>query len=410
MTLKLGFQRNIAYLQGAFDMWEVLKGGRIDPLLTRLEALRGPIFKILQVLATIPELWSSTIAARLQMLTQPRALVSAKEWQEYVAALCPQYLSYLQLEQVYVGSLGQVHPMQWHDGTKLACKIRYPNIEQVLEQDFRLLEVWNKAYAWWGAAIDIAPLITYLKHLFQDELDYQQEGQWMQRFTAHFKEVPWIHIPQYYPEASQEDILVMSWVSGHSFADERVQHLNQQDRTILSQRLAQAWYHPFFTQGFLHADPHIGNYAWDENLHIHVVDFGSVCQFTSSWVEGAKKLYMALLAKSETEDIYYDYFGFKPLSSLQKNCVDQWARFLYAPFLQEGVHTLSKTLPKEGLTLLKQIHQTLRIETPLRIPCEFLVLDRACIALGGTLVRLQGRMDWSVCFQEIMEGRIRVDI
>lgn len=409
MTLKLGFQRNIAYLQGAFDMWEVLKGGRsIEPLLARLEVLRGPLFKILQVLASIPGLWSSPIAARLQMLVEPRPLVGETAWHEYVAALCPQYLPYLQLGQAYVGSLGQVHPMQWHDGTKRACKIRYPNIAQVLAQDFRLLEVWNAAYTWWGAAIETAPLITYLQHLFQNELDYQQEGQWMQRFAQHFEAVPWVHIPQYFPEDSQEDILVMSWMRGHSFADERVQHLSQHDRNILSQRLVQAWYHPFFTQGFLHADPHIGNYAWDEALHIHIVDFGSVCKFDAAWVEGAKHLYMALLNNHDTQGIYYDYFGFQPLSALQKTCVDQWARFLYGLFLQEGVHTLPQSMPREGLKLLKQIHQMLRTEAPLRIPCEFLVLDRACIALGGTLIHLQGGIDWGACFQEIMDGRIPI--
>jgi predicted unusual protein kinase regulating ubiquinone biosynthesis (AarF/ABC1/UbiB family) len=409
MPLKLGFQRNIAYLQGTLELWEVLKGGRsLEPLLAKLETLRGPIFKILQVLATIPELWSSPVAARLQMVTQPCPLLEAKAWQEYVITLCPEYVPYLQLEHVYVGSLGQVHPMQWHDGTLRACKIRYPQIEAVLAQDFRILELWNTAYTWWGAAIDATPLILYLKHVFQAELDYQQEGQWMQHFAAHFEGVPWVHIPRYYPEDSREGILVMSWVKGCSFADDRVQKLSQQDRTLLSQRLVQAWYHPFFTQGILHADPHIGNYSWNEGLNIYIVDFGSVCQFDPSWVEGAKQLYTALLTHKNTEDIYYDYFGFKPLSALQKTCVDQWARFLYGPFLQEGMHTLSYAMPKEGLSLLKRIHQALRTEAPLRIPGEFLVLDRTCIALGGTLVRLQGCMDWSACFQNIMAGHISI--
>ena len=406
MNLKIGLQRNVAYVQSVVELWNILKEGRsIEPLLERLSLLRGPLFKVLQVLATMPGVWSSPIAARLQMVVKPRSVVGEQEWKAYVAALCPQYLPFLQLEHAYFGSLGQVHPMKGSDGVQRACKIRYPNIEAVLAQDFRWLEIWNMAYTWWGAAIETAPLIGYLKYLFQDELDYRQEGAWMQRFAQHFEDVPWVHIPHYYAQDSQEDILVMSWVEGNSFSDEHLARLSQEDRNILSQRLVKAWYHPFFTQGLLHADPHIGNYVWDDQLHIHIVDFGSVYAFDAPWVEGAKKLYFALLNQDDTESIYYEYFGFSPLSALQKDCIDRWAHFLYGPFLQEGVYTLPMTLPAEGLALLKSLHQALRTEAPLKIPGEFLILDRACVALGATLVRLQGNVNWRACFGDMMAGR-----
>lgn len=406
MLIKLGVSRNLAHMRIAWKLYAALQGREsVDTVWSLIADMKGPLIKVLQVLAGMPGLWSSPVAARLQLLSTARIPLSQEAWRTYVQEMLPELYPHISLEDAFPGSLGQVHRIR--KGDFRACKIQYPRMQEVLAQDFHLLELGNRAYQWWGAAIEVAPLLNHLKHVLQQELDYVQEGRWMQWFSKHFEHIPWIEVPVYGEECSTERLLMMSWLEGNRF-DETLSVLGQEERNTLSWRLMYAWYHPFFTQGILHADPHVENYKWSDTLSIQMLDFGCVWSFRPSWVEGTKKLYAALLHDEDTREIYYDYFGFDPLSPVQKECIDQWVGFMYSPFLHDGPRVLPESMTREGLSLLKRVHSVLRSEGTLRLPCEFLLLDRACIALGSALIRLQGKLCWKTCFKRLMNGEFCV--
>ncbi|PPE03826.1 AarF/UbiB family protein [Holospora curviuscula] len=407
MLIKQERARDLAYLNSLWKLFRALhQPESIEALWFSLMELKGPILKIVQVLSGIPGLWSASIAARLQLVSSTCSPLSSFAWAEHLKSEVPHWYSKFSLKECYGGALGQVHKVFWNETEFRACKVQYPNMHAILKQDFQRLNLWRSVYQWWGAAVDTSEILQYLYKIMEQELDYQQEGEWMQWFHQHFQDIPWIHIPFYYSEASSKNILMMSWLQGKNFSQEALVELPQKIRDILSYRLLYAWYQPFFSKGILHADPHMTNYMWNQEGHIYMLDFGCVQHFSPSWIEGTKALYTALLNKEETQGIYYEYFGFSPLSEVQKACIDQWAKFLYGPFLVEGPRILPESMTQNGLHLLKQLHHTLQCHGPVRIPLEFLLLDRSCIALGSTLIRLKGALCWKTCFQSVMEEDI----
>ncbi|ETZ04585.1 AarF/UbiB family protein [Holospora undulata] len=405
MLIKYARSREFAYACAVWNAFKSLNNTKeIEKLWDTLLQLKGPIVKVLQVLSGLPGVWPSPIASRLQLLSSTCSPLSSSQWKEYLETQAFDLYPKLCFESACAGSLGQVHKVFWSEKELRACKIQYPNMTEILKQDFRLLEVWQSLYQWWGPGIDTTEILQHLQDVMEQELDYLQEGRWMLWFQEHFQEVPWIHVPSYYPERSSKTILMMSWLKGNNFSDEALRSLPQKVRNVLSYRLLYAWYHPFFSKGILHSDPHMGNYMWNQNLDIYMVDFGCVRSFSPQWVKGAKALYTALLNQHDTQNIYYTYFEFDPLSSVQKSCIDRWAKFLYGPFLIEGERVLPESMAQEGIDLLKELHQILRKHKPLRIPHEFLLLDRACVALGSALIRLKGKLCWKTTFQKVIEG------
>ena len=396
--------RDLAYAHSVWKLFQSIHHPEsVEKLWMMLMPLKGPIVKVLQVLSGIPGLWSSPIAQRLQLLSSTCAPISNSAWSEYLKTVVPEWYSKFSLEQCYGGSLGQVHGVFWNDTEFRACKVQYPNMHGVLKQDFKRLELWRNVYEWWGPALDTSQILYYLQNIMEQELDYTQEGKWMEWFRHHFQGISWIHIPVYYPENSSKNVLMMSWLQGNTFSQETLKNLPQETRDLLSYRLLYAWYQPFFTKGILHADPHMANYMWNQKGDVYMIDFGCVYRFSLSWIQGAKALYTALLEQKDTENIYYTFFGFDPLSEVQKICIDEWAKFLYEPFLIEGPRILPESMAQRGLNILTHLHRTLQCHGPVRIPLEFLLLDRTCIALGSTLIQLKGKLCWKTCFENIMK-------
>ena len=55
---------------------------------------------------------------------------------------------------------------------------------------------------------------------------------------------------------------------------------------------------------------------------------------------------------------------------------------------------------KEAFT----VHQQLKAKGPVRVPREFVFMDRAAIGLGGVFLHLQARLNWHNIFNETIEG------
>ena len=50
------------------------------------------------------------------------------------------------------------------------------------------------------------------------------------------------------------------------------------------------------------------------------------------------------------------------------------------------------------------VHQALKEKGPVKVPREFVFMDRAAIGLGGVFLHLGARMNWYRLFNETIEG------
>ena len=109
-----------------------------------LGGLKGPLMKVAQLVATIPDLLPPDYAEELQKLQSDAPPMGAAFVKRRMQAeLGPDWSSRFQvfdLKPAAAASLGQVHRARSLDGAALACKLQYPDMQSAVEAD-----VWSCA-------------------------------------------------------------------------------------------------------------------------------------------------------------------------------------------------------------------------------------------------------------------------
>jgi hypothetical protein len=102
----------------------------------------------------------------------------------------------------------------------------------------------------------------------------------------------------------------------------------------------------------------------------------------------------------------YETWGFGGLSAELIDALSIWARFIYGPLLDDRERTIAEdTTPGEyGRREAFTVHRILREKGPVKVPREFVFMDRAAIGLGGVFLHLGARQNWYRLFNETIEG------
>src|ERR1700752_346537 len=121
------------------------RGRNASDLAAALGGLKGPIMKVAQLMATIPDLLPPEYVmelARLQSDAPPMGWAFVKRGM--VAELGSggeDEFAPFEHHPAPAASLGQVHRARAHDGTALACKLQYPDMQSAVEADLTQLEL-----------------------------------------------------------------------------------------------------------------------------------------------------------------------------------------------------------------------------------------------------------------------------
>ena len=82
-----------------------------------------------------------------------------------------------------------------------------------------------------------------------------------------------------------------------------------------------------------------------------------------------------------------------------------WARFIYAPLLDDRVRTIADGVkPGEyGRREAFAVARALKAQGPLKVPREFVFMDRAAIGLGEVFLHLRAELNFYRLFNEAIE-------
>jgi predicted unusual protein kinase regulating ubiquinone biosynthesis (AarF/ABC1/UbiB family) len=171
-----------------------------------------------------------------------------------------------------------------------------------------------------------------------------------------------------------------------------------------------AWWFPFSRYGVIHGDPHLGNYSvfarGGEPSGINLLDYGCIRIFPPKFVGGVVDLYNGLRKGDDDLIVHaYETWGFKRLSRELIDVLNIWARFIYGPLLEDRVRSLADGVkPGEyGRREAFRVHQALKKKGPVRVPREFVFMDRAAIGLGGVFLHLRAEINFYRLFNEAIE-------
>ena len=382
-------------------------------LASALGGLKGPLMKVAQLLSTIPDALPPEYAeelAKLQMHAPPMGWVFVKR--RMAAELGPDWeaeFAEFSREPAAAASLGQVHKARAHDGAELACKLQYPDMQSAVEADLNQLGLLLAIHKRLDPVIDTSEIATEISARLREELDYELEARHMALYRLMFAGNPLIRVPVGRLELSTRRLLTMDWLEGGRLLDYKTRPL--EERNQITRALFRAWWYPFSHYGVIHGDPHLGNYSIFEQdsraAGINLLDYGCVRSFAPRFVGGVVDLYHGLSRGDRDLIVHaYETWGFRGLSNELIDILNIWAKFIYGPLLDNRVRRIAEGVSpgqygrKEAFT----VHKGLKEKGPVKVPREFVFMDRAAIGLGGVFLHLDAELNFYQLFNETIEG------
>ena len=383
------------------------RGAHAGELKAALGGLKGPLMKVAQMMATIPDALPSEYAAELAQL-QSMAPPMGKPFvrRRMAAELGPDWqrrFKEFPLDAANAASLGQVHKAVLADGRIVACKLQYPGIESAVEADLGQLRLIFALYRRYDRSIDPEYIYDEIAERLREELDYEREARHIDLYDRMLADEAHVHVPRVLPELSTGRLLTMSWLEGRPLLEFTTADL--ETRNAIALNMFRAWYVPFYEFGVIHGDPHLGNYTVRDNRDINLLDFGCVRIFPPPFVRGVIDLYWALVrGDRELAVSAYETWGFKNLKKETIDVLNLWAAFLYAPLMEDRPRLIQETNSGSyGREVAGKVHARLREVGGVRPPREFVFMDRAAIGLGSVFLHLDAEVNWHQLFLELVQ-------
>ena len=307
--IHFGMERLFRQRGGGTPGWLEARREQVDVrnarrLLRGMLRLRGVFIKLGQVLSILGGFLPRAFTRELESLQDhvPPHPFRAVE-KTFVASFGrspEECFAVIDREPVAAASLGQVHVAVLKDGRKVAVKVLYPRIREVIRTDMRALKLVVGVVKRWIPVQHLETVHRSLVDLLQRETDYLHEAACMERMAKNFAAEPDILFPEVVHEWTSPDILTMSFMEGVKIT--RVDELDRLgiDRKKLATRLVQSFYKQLFVDRFFHADPHPGNFLVQRGPEgeprIVVLDFGAISEVEDQLIDGALDVLQAIVA------------------------------------------------------------------------------------------------------------------
>ncbi|SES33490.1 ABC1 family protein [Vreelandella subterranea] len=364
-----------------------------EALFEGLSELKGPAMKLAQIMSQWDDLLPPDLAeelARLQRQAEPMPWPRIREALVMQYGDIEQHFQAIEERPFASASMGQVHKAVTHAGETVVLKVQYPGLADVLERDLKQVRRIMSLGRWFKvpqARLDA--LFEELAAGLRDELDYRAEADAMARYRERYQQDARLVIPEPLFDLSGQHVLAMRFVDGTPLRE--LESADDNTRQKVASALADWITEELFTYGELHADPHAGNFAADDQGRLVIYDFGAVIPVPEARLKAMMQLLDATLAHDPMamDEALMQMGGRQgqgaPLSLYRESaeCV--------APLFSLGEQDFSDV----------RVHRRLRELTPkvwaamdrLQPPADTLLLSRALNGHYWNLVRLRARLD-----------------
>lgn len=201
-------------------------------------------------------------------------------------------------EAMAAASLGQVHKARLKDGTPVAIKIQYPNIQDTIESDlsiaksiFKQIITTNKIDAYFDE----------IRTTLVRETDYLEEGRHINLYHEWYTGDE-VVTPRWIPELSTKKVLTMTLLEGIHLSEFIREHESDTaKRDHFGQLLFNFFHAQVNSNCTLHADAHPGNFLYTKDNRLGVLDFGCMKQCPPDFFQNFLMLLPAHLNEDEEE-------------------------------------------------------------------------------------------------------------
>lgn len=283
------------YVTGTSEANAPKRAKQVTTLITEL----GPVFiKVAQLLSVRPDIIGPVYLKELRTLQDQVKSFSSKEAQAIIAANLPKGTTLADVYEnpdrdfqtpVAAASLGQVYRAVLKDGTAVAVKVQRPQMLENITLDLYTLRLVMNVGARVGNARIKRQCRSFIEVLdnwggrFIQELDYEQEAVNSRNFFKAMNGNPLVSeniiVPRVFDEISTRYVLVTEWVEGRKIS--AFNKDDPKDRERLEQIVAvllNSYLIQLLETGFLHADPHAGNFLITNDGRLAILDHGLITE------------------------------------------------------------------------------------------------------------------------------------
>jgi predicted unusual protein kinase regulating ubiquinone biosynthesis (AarF/ABC1/UbiB family) len=374
-----------------------------------MQSLRGAAMKIGQTLSlqtgTIPEEALAELATLQMQAPGMHPSLVRVQIKQSLGVEPEKIFKQFTPEPFAAASLGQVHRAITKSGEEVAVKIQYPGIRDAVANDFKLFRAVSKPAQASGhiprAAID------EVEEQVIAETDYQREAANIKFFKERLAPLQFVSVPNVYREYSSDKILTMSLLRGRHLDDFLVARPSQKVRDLLGARLFELFYFQVLKVEAVHADPHWGNYLFNDDSSIGLVDFGCAKYFSPKTVAYLRSVFLYSGSTHSADfsrllETHYRAAGRKLLPATRRSLIefaDNFYRVVY-PYRKEDEEPFDfgdKEFLQEYSSAAKNLFKAKGVLT------DLIFMGRAEMGLYQTLHRLKAKVHTSRIVRKCLE-------
>jgi predicted unusual protein kinase regulating ubiquinone biosynthesis (AarF/ABC1/UbiB family) len=294
-------------------------------------------------------------------------------------------------------------------GRTVAVKVQRPDILEAVSIDlfvirsfldiFSSIPKTEQTFDLVNGCEGFIPVLDVAAERFLEELDYEIEGRNASRFEKDMNSISVVRgaikVPHVFREISDRQVICQEWVVGQKLTEIAMDNSEKSlaVRKKLVETLLNSYMVQFLETGFLHADPHPGNFMLMEDGRLAILDYGMMTEIGEeqriAFVE-----YIAHLSAKEYSKTLDDLvnLGFIPraLADSEEN------KNIVVPVLAEMLETLYgsgggattkiASLQEQQSSRVGELSNKLEAlskEYPLQLPPYFVLILRAFGTLEG---------------------------
>lgn len=289
-------------------------------------------------------------------------------------------------------SIGQVHRARLADGTRVAVKVQYPEIDRAIEADFGPAAAGSRiaSLLYPGARVD--SLLREARERFLEECDYLHEASCQKRFAEVFAGHPVLQVPEVHEAFCSRRVLTTRFMEGEGLDAFLARQPTPEVRDRLGQALFGFYVGALFQHRLYNCDPHPGNYLFQREGAVVMLDYGCTRVFETAFVRQLARLTRAV--HRDTRDALHASFVELGMVREGQRYDFETARGLvrafYGPMLRDETQAIDLGEARD----MRQVLESKRRLMKLTLPGEFLFLFRIRFGLMSVLARLGSRANW----------------